>query len=372
MSELQKVLDDHKIKAIVVDETIGDRVITYEVRPNTGTKMSQIKLSLPDIASAMGVDGVRLTTIPEYHAYGIEVPRKEADVVRIGNLLESHEFRRSDTKLTIGIGRNISGKAIADGLEEMPHLLIGGTTNSGISVFLDSLINCLLYKHSPVDLRFLLIDLKLAELSYYDGIPHLLAPVITDSGKALTALGWVMSEMERRYATFAQNANEYDIILRNIEDVHRCFRIHHMPRIVIIINELANLMTPSNEEVEESIIRIAQKGRAAGIHMVVATQRPYKDVVTGLIKANLPSKIAFRTASDINSRVILGVAGAEKLLGKGDMLYYPEWELNPVRVQSAFITDNEIVKMVNYIKSNNKEVFYDGNLLKVLRGRSSA
>jgi len=371
MSLLQEILDTLKIKAIVVDEIIGSRNITYEIRPNTGTKMSQIKFRLPEIASGLGVESIRLTSRADYHAYGIEVPRNEIDVVRIADLLQTHEFRNSDTKLTIGIGKNVNGKAIVGGLEKMPHLLIGGTDTSGISVILNSLINCLLYKHSPTDLRFLMIDPKLVELFYYDGIPHLLAPVITESKKAFAALRWAVSEMERRYAVFAQSAKKFDIILRDIDDVQRCFRIHHMPHIVIIINELADLMEVSREEVEESIIRIAQKGRASGMHMILATQRPDNSVVSELMNASLSSKIAFKTSSDADSQIILGVTGAENLVGNGDMLYYPEWELNPMRVQSAFVTDIEIVKMVNYIKSNNKDVFYDSSLTEVLRDASA-
>jgi len=371
MSLLQEILDALKIKAIVVDEIIGSRNITYEVRPNTGTKMSQIKFRLPEIASGLGVESVRLTSRADYHAYGIEVPRDEIDVVRIADLVQTHEFRNSDTKLTIGIGKNINGKAIVGGLEKMPHLLIGGANKSGISVFLNSMINCLLYKHSPTDLRFLMIDPKLVELFYYDGVPHLLAPVITEPAKAFAALRWAVTEMERRYAVFAQSANKHDIILRDIDDVQRCFRMHHMPHIVIIIDELADLMTASREEAEELIIRIAQKGRASGMHMILATQRPDINVVSDIMKASLASKIAFKTPGDVNSQIILGVTGAESLVGNGDMLYYPEWELNPMRIQSAFVTDIEIVKMVNYIKSNNKEVFYDSNLAEVLRDISA-
>jgi len=371
MSLLQEILDTLKIKAIVVDEIIGSRDITYEIRPNTGTKMSQIKFRLPEIASGLGVESVRLSSRADYHAYGIEVPRKEIDVVRIADLLQTHEFRNSDTKLTIGIGKSINGKAIVGGLEKMPHLLIGGATKSGISVFLNSLINCLLYKHSPTDLRFLMIDPKLVELLYYDGIPHLLAPVVTEPAKAFAALRWAVEEMERRYAVFAQSAKKFDIILRDIDDVQRCFRIHHMPHIVIIIDELADLMAVSPEEVEKSIIRIAQKGRATGMHMILATQCPDSTVISELMKASLTSKIAFKTSSDADSQIILGAAGAEELIGNGDMLYFPEWELNPMRVQSAFVSDIEIVKMVNYIKSNNKDVFYDSSLAHVLRDASA-
>jgi len=371
MSLLQEILDVLKIKAIVVDEIIGSRNITYEIRPNTGTKMSQIKFRLTEIASGLGVESIRLTSRADYHAYGIEVPRDEIDVVRIADLLQTHEFRNSDTKLTIGIGKNVTGKPIVGGLEKMPHLLIGGADKSGISVLLNSLINCLLYKHSPTDLRFLMVDPKLVELFYYDGIPHLLAPVITEPKKAFAALRWAVSEMERRYALFAQSASKHDIILRDIDDVHRCFRIHHMPRIVIIINELADLMTAEQEEAEESIIRIAQKGRASGLHLVLATQCPDINVVSELMNANLSSKISFKTACEEDSRIILGVTGAENLVGNGDMLYFPEWELNPTRVQSAFVNDIEIIKMVNYIKSNNKEVFYDNSLAKALRDISA-
>jgi len=371
MSLLQEILDALKIKAIVVDEIIGSRNITYEIRPNTGTKMSQIKFRLPEIASGLGVENVRLTSRADYHAYGIEVPRNEIDVVRIADLLQTHDFRNSDTKLTIGIGKNVNGKAIVGGLEKMPHLLIGGEVKTGISVFLNSLVNCLLYTHSPTDLRFLMIDPMLVELFYYEGIPHLLAPVITESKKAFAALRWAVSEMERRYAALAQIANKHDIIIRDIGDVQRCFRIHHMPHIVIIIDELADLMTASFDEAEESIIRIAQKGRASGMHMILATQRPEINAVSDLMNANISSKIAFKTSCEADSQIILGVTGAESLVGNGDMLYYPEWELHPMRVQSAFISDIEIVKMVNYIKSNNKEVFYDNSLTAALRDISA-
>jgi len=371
MSLLQEILDALKIKAVVVDEIIGSRNITYELRPNSGTKMSQIKFRLPEIASGLGVENVRLTSRADYHAYGIEIPRKEIDVARISDLLQAHEFRNSDTKLTVGIGKSINGKAIVAGLEKMPHLMIGGETKSGISVFLNSLINCLLYKHSPTDLRFLMIDPKLVELYYYDGIPHLLTPVITEPKKAIAALRWAVAEMERRYAVLAQNANKHDIILRDIDDVHRCYRLHRMPHIVIIIDELADLMTVSHEEAEDSIIRIAQKGRASGMHMVLATQRPDINVVSDILKANISSKIAFKTSNAADSQIILGVTGAENLVGNGDMLYFPEWELDPMRVQSAFVNDIEIVKMVNYIKSNNSEVFYDTNLVQALRDISA-
>ena len=333
-------------------------------------KISKITNLADDIAMNLAASGVRIEApIPGKAAVGIEVPNKNVGVVRMRDLVESNRFCSAQSKLTVALGRDISGQVTVADLAKMPHLLIAGSTGSGKSVCINSLIISLLYKATPDEVRFLMVDPKVVELGIYNGIPHLLVPVVTDPRKAAGALGWAVTEMLNRYKMFADN-NVRDLASFNrlIGDKEEYVRddgvtLKKMPQIVIIIDELADLMMAAPNEVEDSICRLAQMARAAGMHLVIATQRPSVDVITGIIKANIPSRIAFAVSSQIDSRTILDMGGAEKLLGRGDMLFAPMGSQKPLRVQGCYVDDREIESIVNFVKKS-KSSDYDQSVIE--------
>ncbi len=356
---LEKVLSDFHVKAKVNNICRGPAVTRYELEPAPGVKVSKIVNLADDIALALAsIGGVRIEApIPGKAAIGIEVPNKIVSGVPLRDVLENDKFRSASSKLVVGLGKDIAGQVIMADLAKMPHILVAGSTGSGKSVCVNTLITSILFNASPEEVKFILVDPKVVELTSYNGIPHLLTPVVTDAKKAATALRWAVKEMERRYALFA-NESVKDITRYN-EKVDKAkdenIIKEKLPLILIIIDELADLMMAAPVDVEDAICRLAQMARAAGLHMVLATQRPSVDVITGLIKANVPSRIAFAVSSQIDSRTILDMAGAEKLLGKGDMLYYPSGMAKPLRVQGAFIADSEVEKLLEFIKSQYSE-----------------
>jgi S-DNA-T family DNA segregation ATPase FtsK/SpoIIIE len=352
---LENTLESFGIQAKVVQVSFGPVVTRYEVQPSPGIKVSRIVNLADDIALSLAVPDVRIEApIPGKAAIGIEVPNKEVLKVYFREIIESAEFKNSSSKLTVALGKDIAGKPVVADLAEMPHLLIAGATGSGKSVCINTIITSILYKASPNEVKLLLIDPKVVELTTYNGIPHLIAPVVTDAKKAASALNWMVSEMERRYKLFAKEG---------VREINRFNEVSQekLPKVLVIIDELADLMMVSPREVEESICRLAQMARAAGIHLVVATQRPSVDVITGLIKANIPSRISFAVSSQVDSRTILDMAGAEKLLGKGDMLFFPVGAAKPMRIQGAFLSEKEVEKVVAFVK-NQMEPSYEKDL----------
>jgi len=351
---LENTLESFNVKAKMIHISQGPTVTRYELEPAPGVKVSKIVNLADDIALSLAASGVRIEApIPGKAAIGIEVPNKVLASVPLRDVLECDEFLKSSSKLVVSLGKDIAGQIITADLGKMPHLLVAGSTGSGKSVCINTLLTSILFKATPQEVRMILIDPKVVELTSYNGLPHLLTPVVTDAQKAAAALRWAVQEMERRYEMFAA-AGVRDIGRYN--DLIDSFPVgegssgEKIPYILIIIDELADLMMVSPVDVEDAIIRLAQKARAAGIHMVLATQRPSVDVITGLIKANVPSRIAFAVSSQIDSRTILDMAGAEKLLGKGDMLFYPIGMSKPLRVQGAFIADSEVEQLTEYIK----------------------
>lgn len=344
---LEETLGNFGVSANVSQVSVGPTITRYELSLSPGVKVSKILSLSDDISLSLASAGIRIEApIPGKSAVGIEVPNKDVTMVYLREVLESNEFKLNKSKLSFAIGKDVAGASIVADLAKMPHLLIAGATGSGKSVCINTLIASILYKATPDEVKLLMIDPKVVELSIYKNIPHLLVPVVTDPKKAAGALNWAVVEMTERYKKFAAN-NVRDIIgynALNKEDITK------LPQIVVIIDELADLMMVSPGDVEDSICRLAQMARAAGIHLVVATQRPSVDVITGLIKANIPSRISFAVSSQVDSRTILDMGGAEKLLGKGDMLFYPVGESKPLRVQGAFVSDKEIEKLVNNIK----------------------
>jgi len=348
--KLEETLRSFGVEAKVVNVSIGPTVTRYELQPNTGVKVSRIVSLADDIALNLASAGIRIEApIPGKAAVGIEVPNKEVTPVLLSEILASPEFNNHLSKVAFAVGKDISGECIVADIAKMPHLLIAGATGSGKSVCINSLIMSILYKASPDEVKMILIDPKVVELGVYNGIPHLLIPVVTDPKKAAGALNWAVQEMVNRYKLFADKGVR-DIKSYN-EQVTEEDEQSKLPLIVIIIDELADLMMVAPGEVEDAICRLAQMARAAGMHLVIATQRPSVDVITGLIKANIPSRIAFAVSSQVDSRTILDMAGAEKLLGKGDMLFYPTGRQKPLRVQGTFVSDKEIEKTVEFIKS---------------------
>jgi S-DNA-T family DNA segregation ATPase FtsK/SpoIIIE len=343
---IKKKLDQFGIDVVMHEVNVGPTVIQYTLKPHEAVKLSRITTLKNDIALALAAEKVRIEApIPGKSLVGIEIPNENRSVVRLREMLESPEFAESKSKLTLPLGRSVSGKPIIGRLEDMPHLLVAGTTGSGKSVAINSFLISLLYQNSPHDLKLILIDPKGGvELGYYNSIPHLLTPVIRDAEKAAIALRWVVAEMNRRYAELSAHR------VRNITEYNELDGISKMPKIVIVIDELAELMMVAGKEVEASVCRVAQLARAVGIHLIIATQRPSVDVITGLIKANVPSRIAFAVSTQIDSRTILDGMGAEDLLGKGDMLYLPIGMSKPLRVQGVMITTDEIEKITNRIK----------------------
>ncbi|ADL07980.1 DNA translocase FtsK [Thermosediminibacter oceani] len=353
---LEKTLESFGIQARVVQVSCGPAITRFEVQPSPGVKVSRIVSLSDDIALSLAVPDVRIEApIPGKAAIGIEVPNREISKVYFRDVIESPEFKNSASKLTIALGKDIAGKSIVADLADMPHLLIAGATGSGKSVCINTIITSILYKASPHEVKFMMIDPKVVELTTYNGIPHLLTPVLTDPKKAAAALNWMVSEMERRYQLFAQAG------VREINRYNEISQENKLPKIVVIIDELADLMMVSPRDVEDSICRLAQMARAAGIHLVVATQRPSVDVITGLIKANIPSRISFAVSSQVDSRTILDMAGAEKLLGKGDMLFFPVGAAKPIRIQGAFLSEKEVEYVVEFIKKQMKPC-YEKNL----------
>nr|WP_312710782.1 DNA translocase FtsK [Proteiniclasticum ruminis] len=368
--KLEDTLMSFGVEARVIHVSKGPSVTRYELQPKAGVKVSRIVNLSDDIALALAARGVRIEApIPGKAAVGIEIPNKETTAVYLREVIEDSKFQRSTSKISVALGKDISGEAIIGDLSKMPHVLIAGATGSGKSVCINSLIISILYKYDPEHVRLLMVDPKVVELNVYNGIPHLLIPVVTDPKKAAGALNWAVNEMTRRYQSFA----EYGV--RNIEGFNELTKknkeLKSLPYIVIIVDELADLMMVSANEVEDYIARLAQMARAAGMHLVIATQRPSVDVITGVIKANIPSRISFAVSSAIDSRTILDSGGAEKLLGKGDMLYYPVGEQKPKRIQGAFISEEEVEAIVSRIKVQKDQLLYDQEIMEhIEKGRS--
>ena len=342
---IKKKLQQFGIKVVMHEVNVGPTVIQYTLKPDASVKLTKITSLKNDIALALAAERVRIEApIPGKSLVGIEVPNQYRAIVHLREILETATFTDSKSKLTLPLGRDVSGQPIIANLETMPHLLIAGATGSGKSVCMNTFLMSLLYQNSPQELKFIMIDPKRVELSSYNNIPHLLAPVITDPEKAAISLRWVVGEMTRRYSEL------HDKKVRNLVEYNDVSGVNKLPRIVVVVDELADLMMAAGKEVEASICRIAQMARAVGIHLIIATQRPSVDVITGLIKANIPSRIAFAVSSSIDSRTILDGGGAEDLVGRGDMLYLPTGQNKPVRVQGIFVGTEEIERVTNRIK----------------------
>ena len=355
--EVIDTLKNFNIEIQDCNATFGPTITRYEVSPKPGTKVSKIVNLSDDLALSLAARSIRIEApVPGKSVIGIEVPNDKPQVVGLREVITSNEFINDPSSLAVGLGKEISGKPLIADLAKMPHLLIAGATGSGKSVCVNTIITSLLYKSSPEEVKLLLIDPKVVELAHYNGIPHLLSPVVTDPKKASNALNWAVNEMNKRYQLFAENG------VKDIAGYNRKCE-NKMHKIVIIIDELADLMMACGNEVEDYICRLAQMARAAGMHLIIATQRPSVDVITGIIKANIPSRIAFAVSSQTDSRTILDMGGAEKLLGKGDMLFYPSGYQKPARVQGAFVTDKEVQDVVEYLKSHNDDSGYDENVV---------
>lgn len=348
--KLEATLESFGVRAKVLEVVRGPSVTRYEIQPDVGVKVSRIVSLTDDIALALAAKDIRMEApIPGKSAIGIEVPNSEVSIVTMREVMESSAFQESSAKLSITLGRDIAGQPIVGNLARMPHMLVAGATGSGKSVCINGIITSILYKAKPDEVKFLMIDPKMVELNVYNGIPHLLAPVVTDPRRASLALKKVVVEMEKRYELFSKSGT------RNMEGYNAMLLETQsgapLPYIVVIVDELADLMMVAANDVEDSICRLAQMARAAGIHLIIATQRPSVDVITGVIKANIPSRIAFGVSSQVDSRTILDMVGAEKLLGRGDMLYLPMGASKPVRVQGAFLSDNEVETVVNFVRT---------------------
>ncbi|GIP14614.1 hypothetical protein J40TS1_02560 [Paenibacillus montaniterrae] len=365
--KLEATLESFGVRAKVLDVVRGPAVTRYEVQPATGVKVSRIVSLTDDIALALAAKDVRMEApIPGKSAIGIEVPNGEVSVVTMREVMETPVFMNAQSKLSIAFGRDISGQTIVGNLAKMPHLLVAGATGSGKSVCINGIIASILYKAKPDEVKFLMIDPKMVELNVYNGIPHLLAPVVTNPKRASLALKKIVVEMEKRYELFSKSGT------RNIEGYNQLMKDDPnlvLPYIVVIVDELADLMMVASNEVEDAIARLAQMARAAGIHLIIATQRPSVDVITGVIKANIPSRIAFGVSSQVDSRTILDSAGAEKLLGRGDMLFLPMGMNKPIRVQGAFLSDEEVEALVTFVRAQG-EVKYNEELVPELEEES--
>ncbi len=350
-AKLQKTLHSFGVSAKVENVSVGPAITRYELKPAEGVRVSKIANLADDIALNLAAETIRIEApIPGKQAVGIEVPNTEREAVHLREVLDSDVFRDNESKLAIALGKDVAGNVQLADIAKMPHVLIAGSTGSGKSVCINTIITSIIYHAKPSEVKFVMVDPKVVELSVYNGIPHLLIPVVTDPKKAAGALAWAVQEMDNRYNLFAEKGvrdlKGYNKAIENDEEVGQ------LPQIVIIVDELADLMMVAKNDVEDAICRLAQKARAAGMHLVIATQRPSVDVITGLIKANVPSRIAFAVSSQVDSRTILDSVGAEKLLGKGDMLYFPSGAPKPARVQGAFVTDDEVEKIVDFVKSN--------------------
>ncbi|MBQ7430132.1 MAG: DNA translocase FtsK [Butyrivibrio sp.] len=359
--KLQETLSTFGVNVTITDISQGPAVTRYELQPEAGVKVSKIVSLTDDIKMNLAATDIRIEApIPGKAAVGIEVPNKENSTVAFRDLLESQEYKNFDARLAFAVGKDIGGKVVVTDIAKMPHLLIAGATGSGKSVCINTIIMSILYKSSPEDVKLIMIDPKIVELSVYNGIPHLLIPVVTDPKKAAAALNWAVVEMTNRYKKFAETG------VRDLKGYNQYAKAHPedenlsvMPQILVIVDELADLMMVSANEVEDSICRLTQLARAAGIHLIIATQRPSVDVITGLIKANMPSRIAFAVSSGVDSRTILDINGAEKLLGKGDMLFYPQGYPKPARIQGAFISDKEVQDVTDFLKKQSDESDYN-------------
>ena len=370
-NKLEETLSNFGVEAKVVQVTKGPSVTRFELQPSPGVKVSKIVNLQDDIALGLAANGVRMEApIPGKAAIGIEVPNKKQSPVFLREVLDSKEFTNTNKNLAFALGKDITGKCIVGDLSKMPHMLIAGATGSGKSVCINSLIISLLYKYSPEQVKLLMVDPKVVELSIYNGIPHLLIPVVTDPKKAAGALNWAVNEMNKRYNLFSQ------MKVKNIESYNKLFDKgeiqEKLPYIVVIVDELADLMMACPNDVEDYICRLAQMARAAGMHLIIATQRPSVDVITGVIKANIPSRVSFAVSSGTDSRTILDQVGAEKLLGRGDMLYYPIGENKPVRVQGAFISEEEVENVVEFIKQSDEDIDYSEDILNHINNEVTA
>ena len=347
---LNETLESFKIEAHIINVTRGPSVTRYEVELDKGVRLNKLTTCADDIALSLGASGVRISAVPgKISVVGIEVPNKAVTTVSLREVIDSNEFNRAKSKSSFAVGKDIGGNCIVGNIAKLPHMLIAGTTGSGKSVCMNSIIISLLYKASPDDVKLIMVDPKMVELGIYNGIPHLLIPVVTDPKKAAGSLQWAVTEMMRRYKSMS------DVGVRDLESYNAIMESEEgnkLPQVVVIIDELADLMLVAAKEVEESICRIAQMGRAAGIHLIIATQRPSADVITGLMKANIPSRIAFAVSSAMESRIILDTPGAEKLVGRGDMLYALIGAGKPLRVQGCFVSDAEVESVANYVKEH--------------------
>ncbi len=356
---LISVLDNFGVKAKLLQVTQGPTVTRYEIQPDTGIKLSKIVGLADDLALNLAVSTVLVAPVPGKVAVGVEIPNKKVSSVSIREMIESSEFKNAKSKLTVALGKDIGGNVVVGDVSKWPHVLIAGATGSGKSVCINTIVTSILYKASPEDVKLIMVDPKVVELGVYNGIPHLLVPVVTDPKKAAGALNWAVTEMMRRYELFK------DTGVRKLESYNKLMEStggEKVPQLVIIIDELADLMMVAAKEVEDYICRLAQLARAAGIHLIIATQRPSVDVITGLIKANIPSRVAFAVSSQVDSRTIIDRGGAEKLLGMGDMLYYPTGARAATRVQGAFVSDDEIEKIIGFIKDSVGEMHYSEDL----------
>ena len=380
LSKLVEIkLEDYGVKVSVVAVNQGPVITRFELEPEAGVKAGKITNLSKDLARALSVSNVRVVeVIPGKNVIGLEIPNENKQIVRLSEILKSETFEKFPSKLTIGLGKDISGLPIMADLSKMPHLLVAGTTGSGKSVAINSMILSLIYKSSSEDVRMIMIDPKMLELGVYDGIPHLLTPVVTDMNLAANALMWAVKEMERRYKLLAKfGVRTIDSFNKQIAS-DELNEEEKLPQIVIVVDEFADLFFVVGKRVEELIARLAQKARAAGIHLILATQRPSVDVITGLIKANIPSRIAFQVSSKTDSRVILDQAGAENLLGDGDMLYLQSGNITPERIHGAYVSDKEVKDVIGYLKDGVENEYLDeiidesnNNDLKSLYGEAS-
>ena len=367
--KLQTTLHNFGVNVTITNVSCGPTVTRYELQPEQGVKVSRIVGLADDIKLNLAAADIRIEApIPGKAAVGIEVPNATNSPVMLRDLLETKEFREFSSELAFAVGKDIGGKTVVADIGKMPHLLIAGATGSGKSVCINTLIMSIIYKARPDEVKLIMIDPKVVELSVYNGIPHLMIPVVTDPKKASGALHWAVAEMTERYEKFAEanvrEINGYNAKVDSIEVPEGQERPQKMPQIVIIVDELADLMMVASNDVEEAICRLAQLARAAGIHLVIATQRPSVNVITGLIKANMPSRIAFSVTSGTDSRTILDMNGAEKLLGKGDMLFHPQGAPKPIRVQGAFVSDKEVSDVVEFIKEQNETASYNEEIVQ--------
>ena len=367
--KLEQTLQNFNVNVTVTNVSCGPSVTRYELQPEQGVKVSKIVGLADDIKLNLAASDIRIEApIPGKAAVGIEVPNKENTAVMLRDLLESSEFKSHPSKLAFAVGRDIAGKVVVADIAKMPHVLIAGATGSGKSVCINTLIMSILYKASPDEVKLIMIDPKVVELKVYNGIPHLLIPVVTDPKKAAGALNWAVAEMTRRYQLFAEynvrDLKGYNAKVESIEDIEDENKPQKLPQIVIVVDELADLMMVAPGEVEDAICRLAQLARACGIHLVVATQRPSVNVITGLIKANMPSRVAFAVSSGVDSRTIIDMNGAEKLLGKGDMLFYPAGYPKPARIQGSFVSDGEVQSVVDFLINQADGVTYNEEITK--------